>query len=95
VHRRPRRGPVGIRQLPWRRLVNPYRPETAFYTPLVSDWRNFETWTADGSRTATQGANSLWKRLLAEAAPPPLDPLLAEALDAFVERRKREIAAGW
>jgi trimethylamine:corrinoid methyltransferase-like protein len=24
--------------------------------------------------------------------PPPLDPAIAEALDAFVERRKREIA---
>jgi trimethylamine--corrinoid protein Co-methyltransferase len=70
------------------------RYETAFYEPLVSDWRNFETWQADGSRTATERANGLWKRLLAEAVPPPLDPAIAEALDAFVERRKREIEAG-
>lgn len=26
VRRRPRRGSAGVRQLPWRRLVNPYRP---------------------------------------------------------------------
>ena len=62
--------------------------------PLVSDWRNFETWQADGSRTATERANGLWKRLLAEAVPPPLDRSIAEALDAFVVRRKREITSG-
>jgi trimethylamine--corrinoid protein Co-methyltransferase len=70
------------------------RFETAFYEPMVSDWRNFETWQADGSRTATERANAIWKRLLAEAVPPPLDPSIVEALDAFVARRKREIAAG-
>ena len=70
------------------------RYETAFYRPLVSDWRNFETWHADGARTATERANVIWKRLLAEAVPPALDPPVAEALDAFVARRKREIAAG-
>ncbi len=70
------------------------RYETAFYTPLLSDWRNFETWQADGSRTATERANVIWKRLLAEAVPPPLDPAIAEDLDAFVERRKREITSG-
>ena len=53
------------------------RYETAFYRPLVSDWRNFETWQADGARTATQRANTIWKRLLAEAVPPPLDPAVA------------------
>jgi trimethylamine--corrinoid protein Co-methyltransferase len=70
------------------------RYETAFYRPLVSDWRNFETWQADGAQTATQRANSIWKRLLADAVPPPLDPSVVEALDAFVARRKREIARG-
>jgi trimethylamine--corrinoid protein Co-methyltransferase len=70
------------------------RYETAFYRPLVSDWRNFETWQADGARTATERANTIWKRFLAEATPPALDPAIAEALDAFVARRKREIESG-
>lgn len=69
------------------------RFETAFYQPMLSDWRNFETWQEDGARTATQRANIIWKRLLAEFEPPPMDPGRADALDAFVERRKREIAA--
>jgi trimethylamine--corrinoid protein Co-methyltransferase len=67
------------------------RYETAFYQPFLSDWRNFETWQEDGSQTATQRANRIWRRLLAEHERPPLDPGRAEALDAFVERRKREI----
>jgi trimethylamine---corrinoid protein Co-methyltransferase len=67
------------------------RYETAFYRPLISDWRNFETWQADGARTATERANTAWKRLLAEAEPPPLDPSVLEELDTFVARRKREI----
>ncbi len=68
------------------------RYETAFYKQIVSDWRNFETWQADGAQTATERANTIWKRLLAEAVPPPLDPPIRDALDAFVARRKREIA---
>jgi trimethylamine--corrinoid protein Co-methyltransferase len=67
------------------------RYETAFYRPLVSDWRNFETWQEDGARTATERANGIWKRLLADFEPPPMDPGTAEALDDFVARRKREI----
>jgi len=70
------------------------RYETAFYQPIVSDWRNFETWESDGAQTATQRANTIWKRLLAEAVPPALDPPILEALDSFVARRKREIARG-
>jgi trimethylamine--corrinoid protein Co-methyltransferase len=70
------------------------RYETAFYRPMVSDWRNFETWQADGAQTATERANTIWKRLLAEAEPPALDPAVREALDGFVERRKREIRSG-
>ena len=67
------------------------RYETAFYRPLVSDWRNFETWQEDGARTATQRANGIWKGLLAEFEPPPLEPAIADELAAFVARRKVEI----
>ena len=67
------------------------RYETAFYRPLLSDWRNFETWQEDGARTATERANRIWKQLLAEAQPPAMDPAVSEALDAYVARRTREI----
>jgi len=67
------------------------RYETAFYQPFLSDWRNFETWQQDGAHTATERANRIWKQLLAEYEPPPLDPTVAEQLDAFIERRRREL----
>ena len=67
------------------------RFETAFYRPIVSDWRNYETWLDDGARTATQRANGIWKQLLAEFTPPTLDPAAAEGIAAFVARRKREL----
>ena len=68
------------------------RYETAFYRPLLSDWRNFETWQEDGARTATERANAIWKQLLADAQPPALDAAVADALDAYVVRRRAEIA---
>ncbi len=66
------------------------RYATAFYAPLISDWRNFQQWQASGSPQAWQKANELWKRALAEYSPPPLDPAIAEELDAFVVRRTEE-----
>ena len=67
------------------------RFETAFYRPILSDWRNYETWLEDGAQTATQRANRIWKQLLAEFVPPPMDPARADAIADFVTRRKREI----
>jgi trimethylamine--corrinoid protein Co-methyltransferase len=66
------------------------RYETAFYAPILSDWRNFESWREAGSLTAEQRAHAIWKQLLSDYQQPPLDPAIDEALKAFVERRKRE-----
>jgi len=66
------------------------RFEHAFYTPLISDWRNFETWQEDGAKTAMQRAHALYKQILAEYQPPPMEPAIREELDAFVERRVAE-----
>ncbi len=68
------------------------RYETAFYSPLLSDWRNFETWDEDGARTATERANRIWKKLLADYEKPPIDPAIEEALQAYMAKRKKEIA---
>ncbi len=66
------------------------RYRDAFYAPLISDWRNFETWQEAGSPSAADKAGTLWKEALANYEQPPLDPAIAEELDAFVERRKAE-----
>ncbi|HZT20413.1 MAG TPA: trimethylamine methyltransferase family protein [Dongiaceae bacterium] len=70
------------------------RFETAFYAPLLSDWRNFETWQEAGSIDGTRRAHAIWKELLARYEPPPMDPAVRDELAAYVARRKREIAAG-
>ncbi|MBL8669286.1 MAG: trimethylamine methyltransferase family protein, partial [Alphaproteobacteria bacterium] len=49
------------------------RYETAFYRPLISDWRNFQSWVEAGSQTATQRANATWKKLLESYVEPPMD----------------------
>jgi trimethylamine--corrinoid protein Co-methyltransferase len=66
------------------------RYRTAFYAPLVSDWRNYGTWHDDGALTATQRANTLWHSKLENFVAPARDPARVEALDAYVEKRKAE-----
>ena len=66
------------------------RYRDAFYAPLISDWRNFETWSEAGSPQAMQHANRVYKELLAEYEEPPLDPAIKEQLEDFVVRRVEE-----
>jgi len=66
------------------------RYETAFYRPIVSDWRNFETWEEAGSESATQRAHRLYKEILKIYEEPTLDPGIREALDDYVACRTRE-----
>ncbi len=64
------------------------RYETAFYSPLVSDWRNFETWSQDGEVDARERAHLIWRQLLEESESPPLAATIDEALTEFVAHRK-------
>ncbi len=64
-----------------------------FYEPIVSDWRNFETWSETGGLDAAERANRVWKQMLREYERPPLDPAVEEELQAYMARRKKEIAA--
>jgi len=70
------------------------RYERAFYQPLVSNWQNFESWQLAGGKDATQRATDIWKRALEEYEQPALDPAIAEALDAYVARRREAIGSG-
>jgi trimethylamine--corrinoid protein Co-methyltransferase len=66
------------------------RYQSAFYEPLVSDWSNFGQWAENGSLTATQRANAIWKRILQDFEAPALEHARAEELQAFIERRSAE-----
>ena len=62
--------------------------ETAFYRSSIADNNSFEHWEADGKLDAAQRANAIWKRMLSNYQPPPIDPATDEALLAYVEQRK-------
>lgn len=66
------------------------RYKTAFYSPVLSDWRNFESWAEAGSPTALEKANRVWKERLAQFESPAIDPAIREELDDFVDRRIAE-----
>ena len=61
-----------------------------FYSPMVSDWRNWETWTEGGSPDARTRANALARELLALYEPPPMDDAIRAELRDFVDRRVSE-----
>ena len=63
------------------------RFRSEFYRPLVSDWRNYETWAEAGSPDAATKANHLVKAYLAEYQPPPMPDAIRDELDEFVSRR--------
>jgi trimethylamine--corrinoid protein Co-methyltransferase len=62
--------------------------ETAFYRSSIADNNSVEQWTAEGSKDAAQRANGLWKKMLADYVPPPLDPGIDEALLDYIARKK-------
>jgi len=68
------------------------RFDTAFYAPILSDWRNFEAWEEAGAKTGTQRANDVFKQLLAAYEAPTIADDRREEIDAFVAHRKEEIA---
>jgi trimethylamine--corrinoid protein Co-methyltransferase len=66
------------------------RYTSAFYAPFLSDWRNYEAWVQAGAIETPERANRVWKAILAEFEPPPMDEAIRDALFDFVARRKRE-----
>ena len=62
----------------------------AFLSPMVSDWRNFESWQEAGSPTAGEHAARLARELLDAYQQPALAPEVAQQLDEYVARRVAE-----
>jgi trimethylamine--corrinoid protein Co-methyltransferase len=66
------------------------RYTTAFYAPIASDWRNFEAWQIGGAEWSAERAHRLFKAIIAEFEPPPMDDGIRDELRDFVARRKAE-----
>jgi len=67
------------------------RYQHAFYSPLLSNWDNHETWLERGSINSEQRANQIWKQILQEYRQPDIDPGVDEALRNYVDQRKKQI----
>jgi trimethylamine--corrinoid protein Co-methyltransferase len=66
------------------------RYRTAFYQPLVADLSNFGNWTESGSKTATERANGIWKRVIDDYRPIARAEEIGVALDGFIAKRMSE-----
>ena len=66
------------------------RYETAFFAPMLSDWRNAQAWEIAGRPDAYEKAEQVKDQLLAAYEEPPMDEGIREELAAFVARRKEE-----
>ncbi|WP_342364305.1 trimethylamine methyltransferase family protein [Terrarubrum flagellatum] len=69
------------------------RYENAFYRPILSDWSNYENWRDAGAKSATDRSLDLWKKYRDQYQAPPLDPAVAEAVGAYIAKRREEIGA--
>ena len=66
------------------------RYREAFHAPLLSDWRNFETWKEAGRPDPAQRTVSLARKYLDDYEQPLMAPAIREELEEFVARRVAE-----
>ncbi len=66
------------------------RYDRAFYEAMVFSRENWGQWVEGGSLTAAQRANRVWKQILENFQPPPMEEAIRAELDEYVERRVRE-----
>ena len=66
------------------------RYTTEFLSPMVSDWRNWESWELAGSPDARSRANALARELIAAHSEPGLDEAIRAELREFVDHRVAE-----
>ncbi len=62
--------------------------ETAFFRSSIADNNSYEQWEAEGSLDAAHRANPIWKKMLAEYEPPPINETVDEELREWIERKK-------
>ena len=65
--------------------------ETAFAVSEVANNDSYEQWSEEGSLDAAQRANTIWKKMLNDYEPPPLDEAIDEAMLDFIAKRKDEL----
>jgi trimethylamine--corrinoid protein Co-methyltransferase len=67
------------------------RYQTEFYSPILADRQNFDSWQQSGVGDTAVRAHKIWQQLLKDYEAPPLDEAIHEELQAFVTRREKEL----
>jgi trimethylamine--corrinoid protein Co-methyltransferase len=62
-----------------------------FYRPLLSSTENFDRWSRNGGRDATERAGEIWRKTLEEYEQPPIDEAVDAELQEYVTRRRAEL----
>src|SRR3954449_10883873 len=62
-----------------------------FYRPLLSSTENFDRWSRNGGRDATERAGEIWRKTLEEYEQPPIDDAVDAELREYVTRRRTEL----
>ena len=68
--------------------------EDAFMMPTLMDFSNHQQWLAEGNKDLAARARERVKEMLENYQAPPIDPGRKEELEAFIEKREREIEPG-
>ena len=68
------------------------RFRTEHYQSALADRQAYATWQESGGLDAEQRAHTLYRQLLAEYVPPPLDDAIRAELADYVARRTRDLA---
>lgn len=66
--------------------------EDSFLMPQTFDYDTYPQWKANGEKDLAQRSREIARQMLRDYEQPALDVALREELDAFVDRRKSEIA---
>lgn len=69
------------------------RATEAFYRPLLSDWRNYEAWAADGGEWTADRAHRVYKSIVADFRAPEFDHNHHGQMLEFAARRKEKLMA--
>lgn len=64
--------------------------KTEFFRPALSDRQSFDSWAKEGLDT-NQRAKIKWQEVLANYTAPELDPEVKAKIEAFIEKRTKEL----
>jgi trimethylamine--corrinoid protein Co-methyltransferase len=67
------------------------RFRTCFYRPMLSSSENYERWTRNGGKDATERAGEIYRTRLQEFQQPVLDDAVRQELEEYVVRRRAEL----